>query len=312
MDVFDQKGIRPMLIAEMQEPFDSPDFLYELKLDGERCLAYLDGESTALQNKRGLFLNPRYPELWQIHRLAKVKCVLDGELAVLVDGKPKFSEIQRRSLLTNKFKIDMEVKKHPACFTAFDILYYQDHPVMDTPLIQRKQLLEKSVGENGRLAISRYIQGAGVALYNLAAKQDLEGVVAKKMDSSYHPGKRTKDWIKFKNLKDDDYIVCGYIEKGGGVISLVLGQYDAAGNMVDKGHVTLGVSQDSFRVISSVAEGRPLFPQKPEYDVKWLRPQLVCTVKFMEKTATGGLRQPVFKGLRQDKLPEECVDDSAK
>lgn len=312
MDVFDQKGIRPMLISEMQEPFDSPDFLYELKLDGERCLVYLDGESTVLQNKRGLFLNSRYPELCQIHRFAKTKCVLDGELAVLADGKPKFSEIQRRSLLTNKFRIDMESKKLPACFTAFDILYFQDHAVMDVPLIQRKQLLKWSIGENGRLAISRHIQGKGVALYDLAAQQGLEGVVAKKMDSLYHPGKRTKDWIKFKNLKDDDFIICGYIEKGSGIISLVLGQYNTAGNIVDKGHVTLGVSHDAFRIISHTTEGHPLFLQKPEYDVRWLRPQLVCTVKFMEKTASGGLRQPVFKGIRQDKQPEECVDDLVK
>lgn len=312
MDIFDQKGIRPMLIAEMQEPFDSPDFLYELKLDGERCLAYLDGESTVLQNKRGLFLNPRYPELCQIHRLAKTKCVLDGELAVLADGKPKFSEIQRRSMLTNKFRIDMESKKLPACFTAFDILYFQDHSVMDIPLTQRKQLLKKAIGENSRLAISRHIQEKGVALYNLAAQQELEGIVAKKIDSLYHPGKRTKDWIKFKNLKDDDFIICGYIEKGGGVISLVLGQYDAAGNVVDKGHVTMGVPQDSFRIISREAKGAPLFPQKPRYDVRWLRPVLVCTVRYMEKTGTGGLRQPVFKGLRQDKLPEECVDAPGK
>ena len=312
MDIFDQKGIRPMLIADMQEPFDSPDYLYELKLDGERCVAYLDGESTVLQNKRGIFLNPRYPELCQIHRLATEKCVLDGELAVLVDGKPKFSEIQRRSLLTNKFRIDMEAKRNPACFTAFDVLYYRDHPVMDISLVQRKQLLEESVGEDGRLAISRWIQGAGVALYTLAAEQDLEGVVAKKTDSLYFPGKRTKDWIKFKNLKDDDYIVCGYIKKGGGVISLVLGQYNPTGDIVDKGHVTLGVSQDAFRSISHTAAGQPLFPQKPEYDVMWLQPQLVCTVKFMEKTTTGGLRQPIFKGLRPDKLPEECVDGPAE
>jgi bifunctional non-homologous end joining protein LigD/DNA ligase-1 len=167
-------------------------------------------------------------------------------------------------------------------------------------------MLSQAIKEGGPLAISRYIEGQGTALYNLAAGQGLEGVVAKRKSSLYYPGKRTKDWIKFKHLQDDDFVVCGYIEKGSGVVSLVLGQYDAAGNIVDKGHVTLGVSREAFAVISKVGEGRPLFPQKTEYDVKWLRPELVCTVKYMEKMATGGLRQPVFKGLREDKDPCDC------
>ena len=94
-----------MLISEMQEPFDDPSFIYELKLDGERCVAYLDGNGTILQNKRFLNLNTRYPELTAIHKAAKVKCILDGELAILVDGKPDFSQVQRRSLLSNQFKI---------------------------------------------------------------------------------------------------------------------------------------------------------------------------------------------------------------
>ena len=111
MDIFDQKGIKPMLISEIQEPFDDPDCIYELKLDGERCVVYLDKSGTTMQNKRDLILNPRYPELWEIHKAAKVKCILDGELAVLVDGKPDFSQIQRRSLMSNKFKIEVAANK---------------------------------------------------------------------------------------------------------------------------------------------------------------------------------------------------------
>lgn len=193
MDIFDQKGLHPMLISEMREPFDDADYLFELKLDGERCIAYLDDSGTVLQNKRALNLNARYPELTEIHKAAKKKCILDGELAILVDGKPDFSQVQRRSLLSNRFKIQMSMQSYPACFTAFDILYYQDHPVMDCPLEERKSLLEKSVSENGTLALSRYIEQSGIALYDIAAQQGLEGVVAKRKDSLYFPGKRTKD-----------------------------------------------------------------------------------------------------------------------
>lgn len=303
IDLFAQKGIHPMLISEMQEPFDDPNFIYELKLDGERCIAYLDGSSTVLQNKRAINLNEHYPELTKIHKLAKTKCILDGELSILVDGKPDFSQIQRRSLFSNRFKIKIAMQAYPACFTAFDILYYQDHSVMDCPLEERKGLLEKSVSENGTLALSRYIEQSGIALYDLAAQQGLEGVVAKRKDSLYFSGKRTKDWIKFKNLKDDDFVVCGFIKKSGGVVSIVLGQYDG-NKLIGKGHVTLGVSRQDFQVISGIPKSKAPFVDNEE--TVWISPVLVCTVKYMEKTASGMLRQPVFKGLRDDKAPAEC------
>lgn len=303
MDIFDQKGLHPMLISEMREPFDDPDYLFELKLDGERCVAYLDGSGTVLQNKRALNLNARYPELTEIHKGVNVKCILDGELAVLVDGKPDFSQVQRRSLLTNPFKIQLAMQAYPACFTAFDILYYQDHPVMDCPLEERKDLLEKSVSENGALAVSRTIEESGIALYKLAAGQDLEGIVAKRKGSLYHPGKRTKDWIKIKNLQDDDFVVCGYVDKGNGV-SVVLGQYDGD-QLTYKGHVTLGILRDDFLIMTQIPRTEPIF-QDREGDTTWLKPELVCAVRYMEKTTSGMLRQPVFKGLRDDKTPSDC------
>lgn len=306
VDIFEQKNIRPMLISEMREAFDDPDFIYELKLDGERCVAYLDKNGTTLQNKRNLILNARYPELTQIHKTVKTRCILDGELAILVNGKPAFSEIQRRSLLTNQFKIELSSQKSPACFTAFDILYYKDKPVMDLPLMKRKQLLETAVWENGVLAISRYIEEKGVEFYSLAAAQNLEGIVAKRKDSFYYPGKRTKEWIKIKNLQDDDFVVCGYVKKDNHVASIVLGQYE--GKVLRyKGHVTLGVSREDFRRIQQMplVDSSPFHKQDDENTV-WICPALVCTVKYMEKTASGMLRQPAFKGLREDKAPKDC------
>lgn len=307
MDIFDQKNLSPMLIAEQKQPFDSPEYIYELKLDGERCLAYLDKEATVLQNKRGLILNSRYPELCMLHKAAKTKCILDGELIVIVDGKPKFSEIQRRSLMSNKFRIDLASKQYPASFTAYDILYYDDIPVMDRPLMDRKNLLQNAFNENGTLALSRYVLKNGIALYELAAKQGLEGIVAKKRDSLYYPGKRTVDWIKFKNLLDEDFIICGYIEKENNVVSLILGQYDKSHCLIYKGHVTLGLSRDAFSEISTLPHVPEIFSGKSNERAVWVKPIMVCTVKYMEKTSSGGLRQPVFKGLREDKVPEDCM-----
>ena len=310
-DLFEQKSIKPMLIGSDGEAFDSPDYLYELKLDGERCIAYLDPKSgTELRNKRNLKMLPKVPELSEIHKHVNCRCILDGELAVIKNGKPDFYEIQRRSLMSNPLKIELAARQNPACFTAFDILYYEDHSVCDLVLTERKELLRKIVHEEtARFAVSRVIEQNGIAFYELAKSQELEGIVAKRKDSRYYFDKRTKDWIKCKNLKDDDYVVCGYIPKDNGMTSIVIGQY-ANGTLKYKGHVTLGVGGEGFRKIRETPRiEAPLFeiPSGNE-DAVWVEPSLCCTVKYMEKTESGGLRQPVFKGLREDKAPEECVE----
>lgn len=309
MDMFSSKTIKPMLIGVMQDAFNSSEFIYELKLDGERCIAYLDKDTTDLRNKRNVKMLSKVPELSSIHRQSKVRCILDGELIVIKNGVPDFYEIQRRSLMSNSFKIQLTSSQLPASFTAFDILYYNDHEVINLPLMQRKILLEKAVKENESIAISRYIEEEGVAFYQLAKQNQLEGIVAKRKDSKYYLDKRTKDWIKIKNLLDDDFVVCGYIFKDYNVISLVLGQY-SSNQLVYKGHVTLGISTSDFQLIKSKPEiGTHPFYDLPSgnEDAVWVEPSLVCTVKYMMKTANGSLRQPVFKGLRVDKVAAECV-----
>ena len=300
-----------MLIGADGEAFDSPDYLYELKLDGERCIAYLDPASgTELRNKRNLRMLPKVPELSDIHKQATCRCILDGELAVIKNGKPDFYEIQRRSLMSSPVKIELAARQNPACFTAFDILYYADHCVCDLPLTERKELLRNAVHEEtARFAVSRVIENNGTAFYELAKSQELEGIVAKRKDSRYYFDKRTKDWIKCKNLKDDDYVVCGYLSKENNMTSLVLGQY-GEGKLKYKGHVTLGVGGEGFHKIRKLPriEAPPFEIPSGNEEAVWVEPSLCCTVKYMGKTESGSLRQPVFKGLREDKTPEECVE----
>ena len=308
-DLFETKHIKPMLIGRRGEAFDSEDYIFELKLDGERCLAYLDQNGTDLRNKRNVKMLGKVPELAEIHKQAKVRCILDGELIVIKDGKPDFFEIQRRSVTSNEFKIRLQSNKYPASFTAYDILYYDDHRVISLPLMERKKLLEDAVTENDRLAISRFIENQGMDFYKLTEQRDLEGIVAKRKDSTYIFDKRTKDWIKIKNLQDDDFVVCGYIAKKSNAASVILGQYDGD-DLIYKGHVSLGVSDSDFRTISNTKEmTRPYFNEMPPGDegTVWIEPRHVCTVKYMMKTASGSMRQPVFKGLRSDKEPRECV-----
>ena len=308
-DLFADKAAKPMLIGMEGAAFDSPDYIYELKLDGERCIAYLDPDAgTELINRRNEKMLPKVPELSNLHHHVRKRCILDGELAVIKNGKPDFSEIQRRSLMGNPYKIEIAAKQSPACFTAFDILYDTDHAVLNLPLLERKELLQSAARqESDQFAVSRTMEVNGTAFYALAKQHDLEGIVAKRKDSRYFMDKRTKDWIKCKNLKDDDFVVCGYIEKENNVVSLVLGQYENQ-NMIYMGHVTLGVRGEPFYKIQSLPrrEEPPFAVPAGNVHAIWVEPSTVCTVKYMEKTASGGLRQPVFKGMRDDKAPEEC------
>lgn len=308
MDIFEKKDIKPMLIGQSGEAFNSPDYFYELKLDGIRCIAYLDKTGTELRNKRNLRVTPIYPELIDIFKQAKKRCILDGEVIVAIDGIPNFEEIQRRALMSNKFKIKLASSKNPVSFVAYDILYLGDKEITNLPLIERKRFLEDNICENKRLSVSRFIEEKGIELYSLTVQENLEGIVAKRKDSKYYFDKKTKDWIKIKNLQDDDFIVCGYILKGKGLVSIVLGQYDMKDNLIYKGHVTMGIAKEDFNTIKNTKTiDYPDFnPPKGNESAIWIEPNLVCKVAFMSKNEKGGLRQPVFRGLRNDKLSYEC------
>jgi len=211
--------------------------------------------------------------------------------------------------MTNPFKIKLAAEKLPVSFVAFDILYLDNEQITSKPLWERQKLLGKTVTESERLAVSRVTPEQGSKLYELAAAQGLEGTVAKKKDSKYYFGKRTKDWVKCKALLDEDFVVCGYYHKDGGMASVVLGSFDA-GRLIYRGHVTMGVSREDYKRITAtnIIGKHGHCATFPDFDTAvWLEPELVCTVNFMEYTPGGGLRQPVFKGLRDDKHPEECV-----
>lgn len=202
-DLFDS-NISPMLIAESVAFFADEAYSYEVKWDGERCVAFLDPEAgTELRNKRNMRMLPKVPELSGIHRQASARCILDGELVCIVDGKPDFSVIQRRSLLSDKYKIDLESTRHPAVFIAFDRLYYDGHDLTMRPLTERRKYLREAVTDSERLAVSRaYSAEEAEKLFQLTRAQGLEGIVAKKKDSLYFQGKQARSWLKMKHLMD--------------------------------------------------------------------------------------------------------------
>lgn len=283
-DLFVEKNISPMLLNEVKEPFDSEDYIYELKLDGIRCVAYIEPKSVTLQNKRFKDLTPIYPELSDICKCVKKRVILDGELVVLTNGKPDFYALQKRSLMGDKFRISLAAKKNPVQFVAYDIIYYDGKDLMDKPLMARKEYLSKAVTEGHNLSISRWIEKNGVAFFELTKKEKLEGIVAKKKDGLYHIGKKTSDWIKIKVMKDEDLLILGYQpDEDGKVKDLILGYYDEKGELKCRGKVYLGVSKDEQRIIADFAKKNTV--KRP----------------WFAETESGGMRQPVWKGLRDDK-----------
>ncbi len=293
-----------MLLNEVKEPFDDENYIYELKLDGIRCVAYIEPKSVTLQNKRYKDVTDIYPELSEIRKCVKKRVILDGELVVLTDGKPDFYALQRRSLMTDSFRKSLAAKKNPVQFVAYDVLYYNETDLTDKSLMERKEILSKAVTEGHNLSVSRWIEKNGVAFFELAKKENLEGIVAKKMDGLYFIGKRTSEWIKIKVMQDEDLLVLGFQpDENGKVKDLILGYYDETGELKCRGKVYLGVSKAEQKIIAEFAKKntvkRPWFNKYK--NVVWLKPQLVGTAHFMHETESGGMRQPVWKGLREDK-----------
>lgn len=290
-----------MLFHKRVEAFDSPDYIFELKLDGIRCLAYLDSNSTDLRNKQNLGLNTRFPELGDMHLAAKTRCILDGELFVMRSGRPDFEAIQPRIAMSNNFRITNAAKQSPASYVAFDILYCDNRQVTALPLLDRKELLSKAIKESERIALSRFIPEHGAQLFEFTKQEKLEGVVAKLRNSLYYPGKSTTSWLKIKNLIEDSYVVCGYMHKPDGMSSIVVAQMDNDGRLIYKGHVTLGVRGEAFRLIRSMPEREaPPLPAPPGNNKAiWIEPRLIADVQYLETTSDGNLRHAVLLGVHQ-------------
>ena len=303
MDLFEGRGASPMLIARQMDAFDDPEWIFELKMDGFRCLAYISQGTVDLRNKRNMQMLSKFPELSGVHKNIKGNGIFDGEIVVLVNGVPDFYRLQKRTILTDPFKIDLEASRYPASFVAFDCLYLNSSELLWNTLMERKAIMLETITESQQFAVSRYIEEHGKALYHAADKQKLEGVVAKRKNSIYLMGKRTKDWVKFKRMADEEFVVAGYIQKSQHIFSLIIAKY--RGDMlVYKGHVTSGVTKETVASLE-IARINPfrMLPIGNEIAV-WVKPTRVCVVEYMPNTLNS-LRQPVFKGFRDDIEPEE-------
>jgi bifunctional non-homologous end joining protein LigD len=293
-----------------------------ISFDGTRTIAYIDKNKKEVRflNRRGIWFEYRYPEMKDLWKdVDAEKAILDGELVVFKGGKPDFYLLAEREHVGEKTRAEILSKINPATYVVFDILHLDGKDLIDLPLIERKKILKEKVRESERVLLSVYVIGKGEKFFEEVKAKGLEGIVAKKLSSSYQIGKRSKDWLKIKALNSLDCIICGYTlgegkrEKYFG--ALLLGIWHE-GKLRYLGRVGTGWEEKDLEEITAMlkkieAEKNPfdIFEEEPSVleKVKWVKPKLVCEVKFMEFTEDLKLRAPSFIRLREDKIPEECV-----
>ncbi|MGD0203936.1 MAG: non-homologous end-joining DNA ligase [Candidatus Bathyarchaeia archaeon] len=306
---------KPMLAKDAPNPFSDKDWIFEVKWDGFRAIAYID-EELSIKSRNENELKHNFPELAELTQLAD-GLVVDGEIVVMREGKPDFQSLLERGQAVSAGEIQRQAKRAPVVYIVFDVLEKDDKPLIKLPLMERKKILKDSLREGPHVLLSDFIEEKGEAYYQLALEKGLEGVVAKKKDSPYEEGLRTGSWLKIKKLKTCDCVIFGYTrgeqsrEKTFG--ALILGLYDKDGKPVYVGKVGTGFTEETLGVLSVTFEKlkTELAPFKPESGdrVTWLEPTLVCEVAYQVVTRDMRLRMPRFKSLREDKSPAECTLD---
>ncbi len=223
---FPRGPIRPMLARSREEPFDSEEYGFEVTWDGTRVIAFCE-DGHKFQNRRLNQVAYRHPEL---EPLVDGRAVLDGEIVVMHEGRSDFAKLQQREHASDGFKESLVAREFPATFVVFDILHWNDRSLIKLPLDERRRILEEALIPRENVYVSEPVQGQGVALFKAAEERGLEGIVAKRVDSPYRPGKRVDFWLKIKTYESLDCIVCGLTLGMGWWAplfgSLILGVYD--------------------------------------------------------------------------------------
>jgi bifunctional non-homologous end joining protein LigD len=310
----------PMLAESGRDAFDDPAWRFEPKLDGIRAIAYLATDATKLVSRTGRDITAQYPELHMVHELVnQVNAVLDAEVVAFdEEGRNSFEVLQERMNLSSKRDIERARKRIPVSLVAFDLLFLDGHDLTGQSLVERRELLETVVERDQRLELAFFVDELGIEFTESARKLGLEGVVAKRRGSRYQPGRRSPDWLKIKLTKTQDCAILGWTPGQGGRSrtfgALLLGAY-VGEELRWIGQVGTGFTDATLGRLMSALE--PLAIRRPPVDdpalaaikgARFVKPELVCEVEYIQITKRERkLRAPSFKGLRQDKAPEDCI-----
>lgn len=296
-----QEALSPMLATTGKTPFDHPDWLFELKYDGYRILANVVNRRVNLYSRNNISYTNKFPQIVQSLSSISHDALLDGEMVILnSEGIPQFQDLQNYD------------KNQPGDlrYMVFDLLHLDGHSTLKLPLIQRKELLSDLLPALDHILFTDHLSEKGTSLYKEAVKMGIEGIMAKKADSRYHPGIRSNDWLKIKKFNTADLLICGYTESDKSnrpFGSLMLGSMEE-GQLKYRGQCGSGFSgskmTELFRLFQSYKRQKSPFHQKINLNGRiphWLEPKLVCEVKYSEITSKGRFRHPVFLRMRPDK-----------
>jgi len=310
-----EHAVRPMLASLTDLPFDRSGWILEPKFSGIRALAYVKNGCARLYSRRGLELTHRFPDLAASLTKQDSDMIVDGEIVALTaEGRPSFQLLQQRSGLIVPEGFNRQYREIPIQFYAFDMIASGPNSIVNLPLGERKSLLKKKFVRFSNLRLVDNLSGDGVKAFNTCINYGLEGLMAKRLDSTYQVGHRSKDWLKIKAIHSSEFVICGFTEGHAGRKNsfgvLVLG-YPQKGQekLTYAGCVGSGFDENELEMLSSLMKSLvtstcPL-SDKPPLNAIWLKPQLVAEVKYTELTNDHLLRIPVYLNLRPDICPSE-------
>ncbi|MBK0379970.1 DNA ligase D [Mucilaginibacter segetis] len=315
------KGIKPMLATLVDKPFDDDEWVYEVKWDGYRTLGFINKGEVQLLSRNNKSFNDKYYPITRLLEEWKINAVIDGEILVLDNkGISNFGALQNW-----RSEADGELVLY-----VFDLLWYEGKNLMELPLIQRQAILKEILPANDdRIRLSQVFAANGVEFFEAAEKIGLEGIIAKKADSSYIADSRSKEWLKIKINKRQEVVIGGFTKNAGTsklFSSLLLGVFEDNGfHYVGKvgtgfsdvqqkemmeAFKSLIVKESPFKSEPDVNKPSRFRPNPPNAKATWLKPELVCEVSFTEVTGDGVFRHPSFQGMREDKNAREVVREA--
>lgn len=298
-----------MLAKSGKQAFDSEEWVFEIKWDGYRALADLRNKEPLFYSRNGISYEEKFEFLFDELKIQKHKMVIDGEIVAYDEtGKPNFQLLQQAGQNPNLALV----------YQVFDLIWLNGHSTESLSLLERKELLKEALIETDLIKISEHIPEHGIAFFDEIQKMNLEGMIAKKKDSLYIRNHRSEDWLKIKRTDTEEAIICGFTEPKGSrqyFGSLILGRY-LDGKLVYSGHTGTGFSDEKLKKIYELLE--PLMVKNSPFETTpktnapatWIKPEIVCEVKFSEITNDGIFRHPVFLRIREDKEAEEITQNS--
>jgi len=315
------RQVKPMLATLSTLPHDEEQWAYELKWDGVRAIAYCEVGHLRLESRNLREITSHYPELRALAaKLGSLEAVLDGEVVAFdEEDKPSFERLQGRMNLASEAAVRRRMADCPVTYVAFDLIYLDGHSLVDLPYTERRERLEGLGLDGPHWQTPTYHRGEGKALLKLTEERGLEGLVAKRLDSRYVPGGRTRAWLKVKNTRSQDLVIGGWLpgrgRREGTLGAILVGYWEGDGDerrLRYAGRVGSGFSDAELDRLTGLlkpleTDESPFVGRQPPKQAVFVEPRLVAEVVFREWTAARTLRAPVYKGLRSDKDAHEAV-----